>query len=656
MKKLIILVLLVSSFKALAQQNYKFGKVSKAELEEEIYPLDSIADAAYLYKNRNTYYQLTDDGWQIITEYHERIKIYNKDAFHLATKIVSCYDPESGSGGSSDSVKNIKGYTFNLENGKIVKEKLSNNSIFKERKNKYRVVKKIAMPSVKEGSVIDLKYKIISARPGYVADVHFQYGIPVKKFETSIAIPEFFVFKQKNTGYYAVKMQMSFKNQTLNGDQTFSNNVYKFNDENIPALRNNEPYIGSIRSYRGGMSFELTQTNFISLGGTLKSFSNSWGDVTQQIYNASSFGGELKKQNYYKEDINKLLVNVKSNSEKVAVILTYVKNKVKWNGFYGFSTEKGVKKAYKEQTGNVADINLMLTSMLNYAGLTASPVLVSSKGNGIPIFPTIDGFDYVIAMVEFPDNTYVLLDATEPFSTPNNLPRRVLNWNGRKISKKGGSSWVSLTSKKHATEDNMVMVKINNDLMVEGLFRTKYANYNALAFRKKTNYAKEESLIKKFEEDINIEIDNFSIVNQKKLNKPITRSIKFLSEDLVESINGKLYVEPLLFLSHHENPFKLKERKFPIDFTTPWRDKHLVSIEVPEGYKVESLPESLAIGLPDNLGVFKFLVKQQGNQIKTTCIIEFNEALINSRYYPALKDFYAQRIKKESEKIVLVKI
>ena len=49
-------------------------------------------------------------------------------------------------------------------------------------------------------------------------------------------------------------------------------------------------------------------------------------------------------------------------------------------------------------------------------------------------------------------------------------------------------------------------------------------------------------------------------------------------------------------------------------------------------------------------------VKQQGNQIKTTCIIEFNEALINSRYYPALKDFYAQRIKKESEKIVLVKI
>ena len=72
----------------------------------------------------------------------------------------------------------------------------------------------------------------------------------------------------------------------------------------------------------------------------------------------------------------------------------FLKSKVKWNGFYGKYTDKGVRKAYKDRVGNVAEINLILTSMLRFAGLNANPVLVSSRGNGIPIFPTTNGFDY----------------------------------------------------------------------------------------------------------------------------------------------------------------------------------------------------------------------------------------------------------------------
>ena len=51
------------------------------------------------------------------------------------------------------------------------------------------------------------------------------------------------------------------------------------------------------------------------------------------------------------------------------------------------------------------------------------------------------------------------------------------------------------------------------------------------------------------------------MVNSYKLGQPIVRNVKFTSEDLIEVINGKIYVEPLLFLSQQQNPFKLKERK-----------------------------------------------------------------------------------------------
>ena len=59
-----------------------------------------------------------------------------------------------------------------------------------------------------------------------------------------------------------------------------------------------------------------------------------------------------------------------------------------------------MRKAYKDKTGNVAEINLMLTAMLRYAGINANPVLVSTRSNGIALFPNRTAFNYVIAAVE----------------------------------------------------------------------------------------------------------------------------------------------------------------------------------------------------------------------------------------------------------------
>ena len=67
---------------------------------------------------------------------------------------------------------------------------------------------------------------------------------------------------------------------------------------------------------------------------------------------------------------------------------------------YGNIVKKGV--------GNSGDINLNLINMLNYAGLIANPILVSTKSHGIPLFPTLEGFNYVIAGVELNGSLYLL--------------------------------------------------------------------------------------------------------------------------------------------------------------------------------------------------------------------------------------------------------
>lgn len=652
MKQVLVIALLITC-QFLSAQDYKFGKVSKAELEEEFYPLDSTADAAYLYKYRRSYFSYSQNvGFRLITEIHQRIKIYTSEGYEYANQMITYYNPERG---DRESVSGIKGYTYNLVDGKIKKEKLSKSGIFKEKINIYNSRVKLTMPDLQEGSVIEIKYEITSPYATSIADVEFQKGIPIKTLKSQLEFPEYYTFNKTSKGFYNVPMRSTTKPGSI-GNLRFTVHNFTFEDTNIPALRDDEAFVSNINNYRGGMKFELANTNFIKIGGSFKNYSTTWESVSKNIYKSKSFGGELDKTSYYKDDLKLITEKAATSNEKLFAIFEFVKRKVKWNGIYGKYSDKGLRAAYKENEGNVADINLMLTSMLRSSGFNANPVLVSSRGNGIPLFPTSKGFDYVITMVSLPDNSYILLDATEPYSLPNVLPVRALNWNGRVVTKNGASSWVKLTSSVPAAEENMIMVKLTEDLELEGIARTIYKNLNAVNFRRNYNHIKDEKLVEKFEENNNVEVDNFKISNQNNIGKAIVRNVKFTSEDLVEQINDKIYIEPLLYLTKRQNPFKLEERKFPVDFATAWKDLERVTIELPEGFKVESLPESKAIALPDNIGVFKYQVQQLGNKIKTVSSLEFNKAMIPAQYYGFLKDFYSQLVKKETEKIVLTKI
>lgn len=628
-------------------QNYKFGKVSKAELEEKYYSTDSTASAAYLYKKRSTYYEFRN-GAKLITDVVQRIKIYNKEGFDYASLIVDYYKSNKG---ASENVSSIKGYVYNIVDGKVEEIKLSKKNIFDEKLTKTRRQKKITMPNIKEGTVIEIKYRLTSPFYQSIDDLQFQYNIPIKNLDYSVSIPEYFKFNKRAKGYYFIPMKTSKKNGS-SGGLSYSNVVSLFKAQNVPALKDDEPFVSNINNYRSGIIFELTG---VTIPGEIqKYFSNTWKDVAKTIYKSSSFGSELKKTSYFKDDLNAVLAKVNSPNEKIVAIFNHVKNKVKWNGNYGIGASKGVKKAYKEGIGNVGDVNLMLVSMLRNAGLDANPVLISTRNNGISLFPTIDGFNYVIASVALQGKN-ILLDASEKFSTPNVLPLRTVNWQGRIIKEDLSSDWISLLPTVYSGSANFMSVSLNDEFELSGMMRTTYKNLEALDFRKNKNHLKNEGLINSLEEKYGIEIEEYKIANKNKLYKPITRVIKFFGEDFTETINGKIYISPLLFLKNTENPFKLKERKFPIDYGVPIKNKSSISIKLPKGYKVESLPEKKAIALSNNAVVFGYKVISKDSKISVVSQFQVNSPIITPEYYQELKELYNQMVKKQSEKIVLIK-
>ncbi|WP_299525626.1 transglutaminase domain-containing protein [Winogradskyella sp.] len=672
MKYLITIALSLLFFVSNAQ-NIKFGNVSKAELQQKVHPKDSTANAAVIYRKEYIYFIYTDDdGFMQHREIHERIKIYNKQGFDLATEKIYLYE---GSGGNKEKLLKLKGYTYNLTDGKIEKEKLKKEGIFEEDYNEFTEINTITMPNIKEGSVIEYSYKIVS--PFLVIDdVVFQYNIPINKFDLEIKTPEYYVYDTKvnpkafyypniktstseSKGKYTATNQAAASNLT-SGSKGYSQrsfdykeNVLSANEVDIPALKV-EAYAGSLDNYRAKLTLELSAI-LNSYGGIEKSFSTDWNKVCKSILADSDFGDQLSRSNFFKNDIQEVVAMGNDDFQKALLLQSFVKSKVKWNGFYGYTAMKGTKKAYNEGEGNVADINLLLIAMMRSQGISASPVLVSTRDNGIPVFPTRKGFNYVICMVES-DQGYVLLDATEPYSMINVLPSRTLNWQGRVLKDDGYSSWVSLRPTKQSSETTSLNIKINEDFSIEGKIRQSITDHLALSYRKSHSNLSTEDHIKRLENGKgDIEISNLEFENDMDITKPIKISYDYEASDAIDEVGGNLYFSPLLFFTMDENPFKLETREYPIDFAFPFKDSYLVNIMLPEGYAVESLPKSEIFEFNGGESKFKYIIKQNGSFLQLSIELNLGNSLIKPNDYSVFKQFFNKVVEKQSEQIVLKK-
>jgi hypothetical protein len=562
--------------------------------------------------------------------------------------------------------------TYNLVDGKIEKTKLKSDGLFDEEVNKYWGQKKITMPNIKVGSVIEYKYLIKSVRYAELTEWSFQSNIPVNFSEFITHIPEYFVYNPNFKGYISPKISSEKNNKAISYSHKqkvnkgiglatassiekleFSETNTTYLAENLPAMKA-EAFVNNINNYRTSISHELSIIKFPNQ--PYKTFSSDWNSVAKTIYDYDDFGIELNKTGYFEEDLKAVTTGLTSSEEKISAVFNFVKTNIKWNDYYGYSCNDGVKKAYKDKTGNVAEINLMLTAMLRYVGLTANPVLVSTRSNGIALFPNRTAFNYVIAAVETP-NGFVLLDASDKFSTPNILPFRALNWIGRLIRKDGTSEEVDLMPKVTSNDVVTMNYEVDANGLVSGKLRRQRTDYNAMEFRKNIDDVKEESYLEKLENDNDkIEINGYSRTNEKELKLPVIENFSYAGSNFSEIIGGKIYVNPMLFYTDSENPFKQENREYPIDYGYPFMDKYAINIQIPDGYKVETLPAATIFSMADNLGSFKFMTSLSGNIIQMSVMYQINEPIISSDNYSMLKEFYQKMIEKENEKIILAKI
>lgn len=563
---------------------------------------------------------------------------------------------------NDESVKFSNGVTYNLENGTVIKTKLNNEGSFKKNVNEYWNQAIISMPNVKGGSVIEVRYILKSENIVKFPVFNIQYDIPVNYSEYRTEVPEFFIYKPIQTGYVKVKTEAKFVNGSQNFEDKHNQTTgisYKqinstYTAENVPALKE-EDYIDNIENYKSSIYNELERTRFPDQ--LVKDYSITWEGVAKTIYENESFGKELNERSYLVQDIKTMLKNAVSEEEKLDIIFKFVKTKMNWDGKYGFYTQKGVKKAYADRTGNVAEINFILIAMLKLAGINANPVLISTIEHGVPAFPNRTVFNYVIAAAEI-DGKQILLDATHKYTTQNILPLNVLNWTGRLIKQDGTSQEVNLVPSLSSNKNYNLMVKIDDKGIISGKFRVQKKDYEAYSFREKNVQISKENYLERLENDLNgIQVNDYTVENDDTdLSKPVTETFTFASDNHCEMIGNKMFINPMLFFTLNKNPFVQEKRIMPIYFGYPKQEKYNINIEIPEGFAIESMPKAMKIATEDKVVLFTINALAEGNKIQIIVTKEINAATLTADYYDDLKDFFQKMIEKQNEKIVLKKV
>ncbi|MBV6639521.1 MAG: DUF3857 domain-containing protein [Cyclobacteriaceae bacterium] len=663
MKRSIVLLAICLPILSFAQKRpFKYGKVSQDELEMkscEFYPeaesmvLGKFADVTFQYVN--------EKGFQYKYEVTVRKKIFKVAGKDEANVSIRIYEPAVGS--SKEELTMLKGFTYNLVDGKEEKTKLTNDKEFKTRLNDYWVEISFALPDVREGSVIEYNY---SKRSDFISNLdtwYFQDDIPVAYSDIHLVLPEYYYYQINQVGNYfpIERFEENYEEKftvTTKGLPTSTNPNPKYTStltsnskklqyigKNIPPVIE-EPFMNNKPNLPSRLEFQLMTIQYPN--STLKHMAGSYDKLNATLLDRENFGKSLRKGNYAKEKIDEMtgtppLVQAQE-------LYYWLRKNVAWNELYSISSDNVGRKTFSDKEGSVSDINLSLVAAYREAGLQSHPIILSTRGHGIvhPAYPNYQDFNYVIASVVIDDMLYLCDAASDmPFGT---LPHRCLNGNGWMVNESGGQ-WINLKENAATTSS------VNYDMRVdENKVHTKvnveHRDYSAMStFSKYKRLGAEEytsDLAKSFSE---WELSNFSLNATEFVD---TTTFEFeISRDLDDP--GIIYLQPITYGAILENPFVREDRTSPVDFPYKNRNVVIAKIEVPENYVAE-LPQTAIVKLPEGAGRFTYSATQLGSTITILSNFELSKQDFSPDEYAYLRQFYQMAADKNNEVVVLKKV
>lgn len=660
---LILLLLCYHSGIAQNKNNFKFGNISIKDFATSVYSIDSNANAIIIADIGNCAIEGNNKGWfSVINKHFKRAHILNKNGFDVANVSIYLYtDGEAG-----EQLEKLKAVTYNLENGKIVETKLdTKNTVFEDKIDKKRKLKKFTFPNIKEGSIIEFEYTTVSDFINSPDPWEFQGAYPVLWSEYNFTVPAFFTYTFLNQGY------LSFNTKSQNeGTQVYrvvvpggasANERYEFSSKytdykwvikDVPSLKE-ESFTTTINNHIQKVTAELVERreplSYYRYVGNRQ-------DVSTQLMDYEFFGYSLKKDNnWLNEVVSTIIAKTDASKEKAKKIFSWVQNNFTCTNYRRLYLDQSLKTILKTKVGSEVEINLLLAALLNNANIKTDPVILSTRSNGFTftLFPVLSQFNYVICRTKI-DSEYFNLDASEKQLGFGKLPLRCYNGEARVINE---NAEVLDLEPDYVTEtkNTFIITFIDTIGDISIALQKTAGYYESFDMRNEISSQGKESVENSIKKTMgnDVTIQNFGIDSLKQLESPVF--VHYEAELGVDK-SSHIYINPYFGENYKTNPFKSADRKYPVEMPYLIDETFTFQLVLSDNYVIEEIPKALILSLNENNDcLFEYKTSKTSDNVSLRSRLIFKRTTFAPDEYEVLRDFFSTVVKKQAEQIVIKK-
>ncbi|MFT5641461.1 MAG: hypothetical protein ACI9A7_001565 [Cyclobacteriaceae bacterium] len=625
----------------------EFGKITWDDLDFT-YAKDKEATAVILFDKGHSEFYI-DENLRIRFKRQKRIKILQNAGLHYANIEIPYYVDGYG---KTEKIKEIKAFSYTVSEGLLSRKKVDLEEVFIENVNANWRLKKFAIPNVQIGTIIEYEYTVETPFLFNLPDWQFQDFIPTLYSEYKMQSVPFYEYTFIAQGLTEFTDSYVFKddyNIQYYGGASYPDLRSTYIMKDVPAFVD-EGYITSPDHYIMKIDFQLSKINFPK-GGS-KEIKTTWKKMNEELLKHENFGKYIKKaESVFPEYIASHSMNSGSSEELAEKVINTIKKDFNWNGRYAKYADQKTKQLLASKTGNVADLNLFLIAALRSSGFKAFPVLLSTRNHGriSKSYPFAHFFNYVIVYYEVDGKPY-LADATAPLLLHNQIPPRCLNEQGL-LLKEDSFGWIDLVP--HHPSIRSIYAQLEVDLFENTLnAKIKFKATNLEGYQLRKSLKNDSSKLVKYFNEYGLEnIHGIKTSNFDNPKRPYSVSLK--SSTSLSKIEDQLLIKPFFNFPQQENPFKQKERTYPIDLTYPKGSNFSILINIPTGYAFTEVPEPLSYN--DDLMDIAYKTFISNNQLMIVGNYNFKKANYKPTEYPALQKGVAQIVSKFNEYIVLEK-
>lgn len=386
---------------------------------------------------------------------------------------------------------------------------------------------------------------------------------------------------------------------------------------------------------------------------------SSWKSLGQFYYELNKGRDVLSEE--MQQTVANLTKNATTKEEKIAILYRYLQENMRYvsiqlgiGGWQTFDAQYVERNKY----GDCKALTNFMKSMLSAAEVEAYATLIYSGKKHFDISEDFSckQFNHVILYVPDEEDG-IWLECTSTDYPPGVIGSSNENRYALLIKPQGGELIHTPIS---TGDDNLFKSEISITIAQDGtanIKATQKATGNQEGFyRYYARNESEEEIKKVFYEKLSLPSFKINRLELKpSTEKPETDIELDFEVPKYASRGGKrLFVSPNPINKFSNVPREMTNRTLPIENLRTFKDIDVVTIEIPNGYEVESIPQKNLV-IDNDFGKYTIQFEEKDNQLIYTRTMEIKRFSFPKERYEEYRQFLKEVVKADKMKVVLVR-